>query len=332
MEFPVPDPGHFDDFRMWLRTQKRSEHTINHYIDKLSMLARLKVNQVILGKKTLEYRDKTNRKRKKEVNITKDVIVSSIEELFAHPDLEGRNNKIMGYRSYIRFLRIKKHQVTREDELIVIESIMPISRRGNNGSTKKWSVPKEEWDSYIRRGTSKVAKMIMWLGFYLGLRSGEIIHLRIDDIDFDKKEVMIRDHRRNIKNNVVAWNPKYNRERQIPLTDDYIEVLKRWINEVRPDNLDHPYLLWTEKKGRTLNRQGQILLKNNLEKMMSRVCDNFHAHVLRYSFATHWYNESKDIKLISDLLGHADVATTSNYLALGKQKTMGKGRALFAQA
>ena len=65
---------------------------------------------------------------------------------------------------------------------------------------------------------------------------------------------------------------------------------------------------------------------------MNRVSENFHAHVLRYSFATHWYNESKDIKLISDLLGHSDVATTSNYLALGKSKTMEKGRTLFSSS
>lgn len=57
---------------------------------------------------------------------------------------------------------------------------------------------------------------------------------------------------------------------------------------------------------------------------------SFHPHVLRYSFATHYYEVSKDVKLVSDLLGHANVSTTSEYLQLGHKETMNKARQLFA--
>ncbi|PWI46904.1 hypothetical protein CEE45_14540 [Candidatus Heimdallarchaeota archaeon B3_Heim] len=58
----------------------------------------------------------------------------------------------------------------------------------------------------------------------------------------------------------------------------------------------------------------------------------FKSHIMRYSFATHYYNESKDVKLVGDLLGHSNVATTSDYLRLGQKETIGKVRSLFEQS
>ncbi|MHA1170176.1 MAG: tyrosine-type recombinase/integrase, partial [Candidatus Hodarchaeales archaeon] len=177
-----------------------------------------------------------------------------------------------------------------------------------------------KWGEYISKGSNKIAKMGIWMGFQFGLRLGEIIHLRIQDIDFDKQEIYIRPHRKG--KNQRAWNPKYNRERQVPFTKDQAAIFKRWIHEVRPE-LNHSYLLWTPTSKQPLHPR-------NFQRWCMKA--NLHAHVLRYSFATHYYNQTKDVKLISELLGHSSVSTTSEYLCLSQQKVMEKARAAFASS
>ncbi|MHA2096668.1 MAG: tyrosine-type recombinase/integrase, partial [Candidatus Hodarchaeales archaeon] len=101
---------------------------------------------------------------------------------------------------------------------------------------------------------------------------------------------------------------------------------KRWIEEIRPKDLPHSYLLWTQRGP----RKNQLVQPRAFQRWCNKA--EIHPHVLRYSFATHYYNESKDVKLISELLGHSNVSTTSEYLQLGQKETMTKARKLFDQA
>lgn len=162
------------------------------------------------------------------------------------------------------------------------------------------------------------------LGFNFGLRLSEIIHLRVQDIDFSNQEVNIQIHKK--AKNQEAWWPKSNRPRQVPFTKAQGEILGRWI-ERRPKELEHPYLLWT--MGKQSRTKFCSVKSRTFQRWTMLTHPKLKPHVLRYSFATHYYNQSKDIKLISLLLGHANVATTSEYLAFSHEDTMKKGRALF---
>ena len=126
--------------------------------------------------------------------------------------------------------------------------------------------------------------------------------------------------------NQEAWWPKSNRPRQVPFTKAQGEILGRWI-ERRPKELEHPYLLWT--MGKQSRTKFCSVKSRTFQRWTMLTHPKLKPHVLRYSFATHYYNQSKDIKLISLLLGHANVATTSEYLAFSHEDTMKKGRALF---
>lgn len=285
MEYPIPQ--YFDEFSQFLRTQGKAEGTIQGYIFRLQ-------------------------------RIDKD-----IEAYFANPDLRGKHNKVAAYRAYCRFLTIKK-DLKRSDLMDILDTIKPPKKRGNNHSDRKWSIPKIKWVKHIRKAPNRIAKMGMWLGFHFGLRLSEIVHLRIQDINFKDQLILIRPHIKT--KNQKAWHPKYHRERQLPFTKDQEDTLKRWITKIRPIDLPHPYLLWTIKG----KRKKQIVMERSFQRWCTTA--GLTAHILRYSFATHYYNESKDVKLISDLLGYANVSTTSEYLQFAKKETMSKGRQLFAQA
>jgi len=282
------NPDYFDEFNQWMLAQGRSERTIKQYL-------------YSLGNVPLE-----------------------VEAYFANPHLPGKALKVAAYRSYLQFLNKKKKIISRVELADALDMFKAPKRRGNNHSDRKWSVPKNLWETHIRKTPTIVAKMGIWVGFQFGLRLSEILHLRVQDIDFQKKEILIRSHKQTTHQEL--WHPKYNRERQIPFTDEQAGIFKRWISNQRPKDLKHSYLLWTLHG----NRKGKIVLDRTFQRWCSIA--GVHPHILRYSFATHYYNESKDVKLISELLGHANVATTSEYLQLGKKETMQKARTLFNQS
>jgi integrase len=178
---------------------------------------------------------------------------------------------------------------------------------------KKWSVPNDQWNGYIRKAPNQVAKFAIWLGFNFGLRLGEIIHLRIDDVDFERKLILIREHKAT--KNQEAWNPKYNRSREVPFNRKQEKVLKKWITQ--RISLEHPYLLWNPRSGQYF---GHPISGRSIQRWCQLIHGDLRPHVLRYSFATHYFLAGVNLKTLSLVLGHSSVAITSEYLEIDKQQ------------
>ncbi len=295
-DYPNPDPELIPEFLEWLKSIDLSINTIDSYRRYLQTI--------------------NNDMRKKKITNTR--------KYFGNKDLAGILGKKIAYRSYLKFLWREKNIITAEQyqEAILEYFKLPRSNR-NKKSENIWAEPFENWENIIRKAPNKIAKFGLWVGFNFGLRLGEIIHLRVKDIDFQGQELHICIQKQNEKKHQESWRPKYDHERSLPIADEQAETFKKWIDTVRPKNLEHPYLLWTPRG----KRKGQIIKPRSFQYWCSRV--GIHAHILRYSFATYYYNLSLDVKLISELLGHANVSTTSDYLKLGKKNIMSKGRALF---
>jgi integrase len=157
----APNPKFFDEYTQWLQLQGLTQGTINNY---LYLLAK---------------------------------IPHEVDHYFANRNLKGRKMKIYTYRSYLKFLcKKKKKLLSRGDLLDALDTSKNIQKRGNGQSNRKWSVPRKLWGEYIRHAPNKVAKMGIWLGFQFGLRLGEILHLRIQDIDFNRQEIQIHEHKK----------------------------------------------------------------------------------------------------------------------------------------
>jgi integrase len=276
---PQPNPTFLEGYKDWSRLTGHSENTIKCYSYSLRN------------------------------------IPENVDAYFSNKQLKGRRMKISAYRSYLNFLADEMDLLTLEQLTKILRKFKYPKRRGNNHSERKWSIPREEWTKYIKMAPHHIAKMGMWLGFQFGLRNGEIVHLRVNDISFENEEIIIRPRPKT--HNTVAWVPKHNRTRTIPFVTKHAQVLERWINETRPKELGHYYLLWTP---RNYNKVSEKNFWNWVKKVGAN------PHILRYSFATNLYEVTKDIKLVSDLLGHANVSITSDYLQLGHKQTMRKAR------
>jgi integrase/recombinase XerD len=114
---------------------------------------------------------------------------------------------------------------------------------------------------------------------------------------------------------VVLVTGKGNKQRLVPVGKPAADSVRRYLDECRPrlvreDGRDRGRLLLS-KTGRPLERVAvwQIVKRNAAAAGLSGV----HPHMLRHSFATHLLGGGADLRVVQELLGHADIATTQVY-------------------
>jgi integrase/recombinase XerD len=134
-----------------------------------------------------------------------------------------------------------------------------------------------------------------------GLRVSELIHLRASDL--------------NVEAGYLSTTGKGNKQRIVPIGDQAVEWLSRYIREGRPALMRQrtsPWLFVNAKQGGSLSRVGfwKILKGYGRAAGLSRTLS---PHVLRHSFATHLLEHGADLRSIQMMLGHADLSTTQIY-------------------
>jgi integrase/recombinase XerD len=113
---------------------------------------------------------------------------------------------------------------------------------------------------------------------------------------------------------------KGSKERIVPLGNEAVKWLERYINESRETfikkgkNTDHLFLNY---RGNTISRKGVWMFVKRyaadcgMEKRIS-------PHTLRHSFATHLLEGGADLRAVQLMLGHSDISTTQIYTHLDK--------------
>ncbi len=128
----------------------------------------------------------------------------------------------------------------------------------------------------------------------IGLRASEVIFLKVKHIDWMSGKVYVR-------------QGKGNKDRVLWLGEEDLELLRQW-REVKPES----EYLFTTLKGDTLNdRYLRAMVKRIGEQ--AGISKDVHPHMLRHTFATDLYRETKDIRLVQKALGHSDLSTTMIY-------------------
>jgi site-specific recombinase XerD len=163
--------------------------------------------------------------------------------------------------------------------------------------------PEEAKRLLAMAGTSKVRVMLA-LGYGCGLRAGEVVRLRVGDID--SAQSIIR---------VVQGKGRKDRHVMLPL--EVLALLRQWW-QVRPTRYDTgvpPEQRWLfpgGKPGRPMTtRQLSRLFHETAEAAGIRKPVTLHS--LRHSFATHLLDRGTDIRIIQALLGHHKLDTTARY-------------------
>lgn len=151
-----------------------------------------------------------------------------------------------------------------------------------------------------------------------GIREGELAGLEWPDIDFEKKEIHIQRNSQYIRKiGIVTGTPKTRRgNRTEAISSDLIVLLKKyhsWQKEERlktGDQWQNTGRLFTTWNGSAINNQ--TISKWNKKFMEESGFKYTTVHGLRHTFATLQIASGTNMRTVSELLGHAAVATTMN--------------------
>jgi integrase/recombinase XerD len=140
-----------------------------------------------------------------------------------------------------------------------------------------------------------------------GLRVSELVTLKVTQVSQDM--------------GVVRVVGKGSKERLVPLGEEALSWIRRYVKEGRPELLGARASddLFVTGRGSAMTRQmfwhllRRYALKAGLKKPIS-------PHTLRHAFATHLLNHGADLRVVQLLLGHSDISTTQIYTHVARER------------
>ena len=162
--------------------------------------------------------------------------------------------------------------------------------------------------------TSLRDKAIMGLMVNCGLRVSEIVNLRPGDLNLTRGKLRI-----------VAGKGEVDRD--IPyIPDNTIAFLREW--KKRKPQSDYFFSnIRSNAKGKFASIRGGKLAVRTVQSMVKSYSKRagidkvVSPHVLRHTFATNYYRNTKDLEALRILLGHANISTTQIYVTLANIDT-----------
>lgn len=139
-------------------------------------------------------------------------------------------------------------------------------------------------------------KTIIMLAYACGLRVSEVISLKVNNIDGQRRILMIQ-------------QSKGKKDRVVSLSPNMLVMLREYYKQYRPTH----YLFEGQDKNQHLTSRS---IQNVLYKAKAKagIKQEGGMHMLRHSFATHLLDKGIDVVFIQKLLGHNDIKTTLKYL------------------
>ena len=133
-----------------------------------------------------------------------------------------------------------------------------------------------------------------------GNREGTLVNVKIGDVHFGRKEIVIR-AQKNKKANII------------PLSTKLASVLKTYMKKCLIDMSDEDYLF--------CNQYGEYLTPKALQQSIrkynkKRGVDRTSVHALRHTFAKNWVVNGGDVFRLQKLLGHSTLEMTRHYVNL----------------
>lgn len=141
------------------------------------------------------------------------------------------------------------------------------------------------------------------LMYACGLRVSELVTLRLHQLNFDA--------------GVVRVLGKGGKERIVPVAPLALELVGRYLREVRPAlaHLPDEDAIFLSSRGRPFSRGGFWAKLKQYVRLAGLPADTS-PHTLRHSFATHMLSGGADLRALQEMLGHSALSTTEIYTHL----------------
>ena len=150
-------------------------------------------------------------------------------------------------------------------------------------------------------------KTMLEMLYATGLRVSELVNLTLDQI--------------SLRQGVVRIVGKGNKERLVPVGEEAMDWMERYLSESRLSLLagrQCSYVFVTNR-GENMTRQAfWHIIKRHAQK--SGISKTLSPHTLRHAFATHLLNHGADLRVVQLLLGHSDLSTTQIYTHIARER------------
>ncbi|MBT8235653.1 MAG: site-specific integrase [Bacteroidia bacterium] len=143
-------------------------------------------------------------------------------------------------------------------------------------------------------------RTILALLYSCGLRIGEVLQLRLANIDLDRRQL-------------VVVQSKGRKDRYIVLAESTVPLLLNYVSSYKPQQ----YLFQGEKGGPYSASSIRNFLRRSCRK--AGIKKRVTPHTLRHSYATHLIENGVNLRLVQELLGHSKPETTMIYTHVAKK-------------
>ncbi len=140
-----------------------------------------------------------------------------------------------------------------------------------------------------------------------GLRVSELVTMTVTQLSHDM--------------GVVRVMGKGSKERLVPIGEEALAWIRRYLDDARPAILDGRPVdaLFVTARGASMTRQAFWHLIRRYAKRAD-IGKKISPHTLRHAFATHLLNHGADLRVVQMLLGHADISTTQIYTHIARER------------
>jgi len=149
-------------------------------------------------------------------------------------------------------------------------------------------------------------RAILELLYATGLRASEAAHLRMKDL--------------NLQIGYIRCIGKGNKERVVPINQTAASAMEEYIREIRPKLAGQklPEELFLSRTGHPLDRIDIWRIVKRTQRRAG-ITGKISPHTLRHCFGSHLLQGGADLRVVQEMLGHANVATTQIYTHVDSQ-------------
>lgn len=252
-----------EQFKRWLQQHRYSPNTVHTYAEVVGFF--------------LQYMHKT----KQDLPSKRLIEQFNYDFIYAKSrSISYQNQCINGIKKYLEFLGIAVDALDIE--------------RPKKDRKLPEVLTKEEVLSILKNTPNIKHKTLLTLLYASGLRIGEALTLKVNDLDFKRHLIHIK-------------QAKGRKDRYTLLAANSELLIKRYLEAYQP----HPYLFTGQDGGMYSAGSARRVLYRAVAKTTIR--KKVTLHTLRHSFATHLLESGTDLRYIQELLGHSSPKTTMIY-------------------
>ena len=278
---------------------------INHFILTLNSEDGVHKNTIISYKYDInQFNNFIKKKKKTFKSIIKKDILNFLESLkLKNVKNKTKSRKIFALKRFYKFLmseRIIKNNPMEKIDIPKSEDTISITLSADQIKKILKFVSKKTNDYKDIR-----SNLIIELLYSTGIRVSELISIKTNNIDLQKKNILIDppEKGKSRKERIVFFA-----EQTKEVIEKYLEFRKIYFKEK-----DSPWLFPSNNTNDFLTRRRVLQIMHNLADKIKIDKNLMHPHSFRHAFGNHLLNSGADIRVVQKLLGHSSIMTTQRY-------------------